>query len=83
MRRFRRPFKRRTAYPTNRDRSFWAKCALDSFAMLTNSTAELRAETREVLTDLLADLMHYCDAQQVDFASTLERARRHYVEESR
>ncbi len=83
MARFHRPLKSCTARPTNRDRSFWAKCALDSFAKLTNSTAELRAETREVLTDLLADLMHYCDARQVDFASALERARRHYVEESR
>ncbi len=44
--------------------------------------AELRAEPRTVLSDLLTDLMHYCEAHQLDFASALEGARRHYVEES-
>jgi hypothetical protein len=41
----------------------------------------------EVLSDLLADLMHYTDAihdpvdRGLDFDFELERARRHYVEE--
>ena len=35
-----------------------------------------------VLADLLADLMHNADTEGSDFEATLDRARRHYEDES-
>lgn len=35
------------------------------------------------ISDLLADLMHYCSQDAVDFGVCLERAREHYNDERR
>ncbi len=35
------------------------------------------------ISDLLADLMHYCSQDAVDFNTCLERAQGHYSEERR
>lgn len=33
------------------------------------------------VTDMLADAMHFCDAEGIDFAEALDRASGHYEEE--
>jgi hypothetical protein len=37
----------------------------------------------EAFTDLLADLMHWCDHKGIDFQDEYERANNHYVEETK
>ena len=76
-------------YPRNADRAQWAASAMTKFATVTGLREDLQADPETVLADLLADLMHWCDAQTadpyveeaVDFKSALARARGHYQEE--
>lgn len=66
----------------NDNRAAWAATALNAFADVTMmNTAGEDGET--ILGDLLADLMHWCDRNGVDFNDMLERARDHYEEETR
>jgi hypothetical protein len=83
MQRSGRRLDNRSVQPTNISRSSWAGRAIDSFARLTGMTADLRAEPEVVLSDLLADLMHWCDFQRIDFESALGRARGNHNKESR
>lgn len=69
--------------PRNSDRVVWGASALISFAQLLNTGADLATEPQIVLVDLLADLMHWCDVEEIDFEHVVERARCHYIEESR
>jgi hypothetical protein len=65
----------------NDDRAMWAQTALDAFAEVTNmDTAGEDAQT--ILTDLLADFMHWSDRNGVDFAEVLASAKAHYEEET-
>jgi hypothetical protein len=52
--------------PTNKDRAARAAQAIEQF-------------TDDRATDLLADLMHFCDANQLDFEEQLDVARRTYT----
>jgi hypothetical protein len=74
--------------PQNTDRAHWAAFALMRFAETTGLGEDLQSDPQTVVTDLLADLMHWCDAQRtsgldeaIDFESALRRARHHYREE--
>ena len=75
--------------PRNSDRSLWGALAVVSFAGATGQSEDVQTDPETVLGDLLADLMHWCDAQKsnrnlggsIDFVSALERARDHYSEE--
>jgi len=75
--------------PRNADRAEWAASAMSKFATLAGLDNDLHVDPETVLADLLADLMHWCDAQKanyhleeaVDFQSALGRAQRHYDEE--
>ena len=75
--------------PRNADRSLWGGFAVVSFASVTGLRGDIEVDPETVLTDLLADLMHWCDVQKasgcmpepIDFESALERARDHYGEE--
>jgi hypothetical protein len=60
----------------NDDRSSWAEAALQSFMDCTGSDQE------DALSDLLADLRHWCDRNNDDFDAALERARGHYEAET-
>jgi len=79
------------ANPRNADRALWGALAVVTFADITGQSQDAQADPDTVLGDLLADLMHWCDAQKttgglkeaIDFESTLERARNHYNEECR
>ena len=61
----------------NAHRALWAAAAL----------AELRRQTgadlEDAVSDLLADLMHWCDRFGQAFPEELRRARYHYAEETK
>lgn len=73
-------------HPRNADRAEWGAAALARFANLMGLDEDLLTDPETVLADLLADLMHWCDAERdnhhreetIDFRSALWRARRHY-----
>ena len=76
-------------YPTNVDRVGWASSVLATFAKSTGADNDLVADPETVLADLLADLMHWCDAQKStsrkdgpNFDVALARARAHYHAET-
>lgn len=60
----------------NDDRASWAGVALEAFMGQTGTDKE------DALSDLLCDLMHYCDRNAEGFEAALERARVHYDAET-
>ena len=60
----------------NDSRAAWAGQAIRQFAITTGTDEE------DALSDLLADLMHWCDRRQVPFDRELARARDHYEAET-
>ncbi len=60
----------------NDQRAYHANTALLQFQRLTG------ADTEDALSDLLADLLHWCDRNGQDFATELQRARTHYEVET-
>ncbi len=60
----------------NTDRASWAETALHEFQRVTGTDDE------DCLCDLLCDLMHWCDRNDVDFVAALTRARMHYEAET-
>jgi hypothetical protein len=60
----------------NNDRASWAGIAIKAFI------AETGTDEEDVLTDLLADLMHWADRNNYDMDAALERARGHYEAET-
>ena len=79
------------ADPNNADRVLWGSLAVASFASVTGLSEDVQTDPETVLGDLLAGLMHWCDAEKnsgsleesLDFESALERARNHYHEDVR
>lgn len=61
----------------NNQRAQWAEAVLIAFAVETGT------EREDALCDLLTDLRHWCDRNNTSFGSELERATRHYKEETR
>lgn len=60
----------------NYNRANWAQAALEAFQK------ETRTDAPDACSDLLADLMHFCDRYGLDFDSELARAKMHYEEET-
>jgi hypothetical protein len=58
--------------PTNLDRAEWAAAALRHFQCTTGTDYD------DALTDLLCDLHHFCDRENVSFQTALNTARKHY-----
>jgi hypothetical protein len=56
----------------NERRADWAGKALEGFRR------EPGTDLEDVLSDLLADLMHWCDRNNQAFETELRRARAHY-----
>ncbi len=89
IRRVNRRLHETDADPSNADRALWGTLAVVSFASVTGQSEDSQTDPETVLGDLLADLMHWCDAQKasgsleesLDFESALKRARNHYKEE--
>jgi hypothetical protein len=65
----------------NDERADWAGEALAAFARVTrmDSAGE---DAATILSDLLGDLLHWCDRHDLDFEEQLERARGHYAAET-
>jgi hypothetical protein len=63
------------ARPTSAERAAWADEALQAFIFRTGCDHE------DSLADLLADLMHWADDNELNFAEQLHRARYHYAVE--
>lgn len=60
----------------NDDRSMWAQAALQTFAVQTGS------DLGDCVSDLIADLAHFCDRHGLNLASEIKRAEFHYDEET-
>ena len=63
----------------NNDRAEWAQTGLDAFAVEIGGRGEPLAQN---MGDLLADLMHLCDREGIDFKDVLRVAETHYTEET-
>ena len=60
----------------NDKRAGWAGAALATFMKVTGTDEE------DAVSDLLADLIHWCDRNNYDFAAALDRGRGHYQAET-
>ncbi len=60
---------------TNKDRAERAAAALRHFQCTTGTDYD------DALADLRCDLHHWCDRENADFQSALDRARQHYAAE--
>ena len=60
----------------NENRATWAGSAIARFMLVTGTDQE------DALSDLLADLHHWADRNNYDFAAALDRARGHYSAET-
>lgn len=69
--------------PTNLSRAQLAKDALEAYRPETSFPPWTEDDFRDRLTDLLADLMHYANAHDLDFDECLDTARYHYEEEAK
>lgn len=66
--------------PTNEDRAGWAQVAVDAFAAETNMDAA-GEDMQTVMGDLLADLMHLCQQNDIDFERILATGKMHFEAE--
>jgi hypothetical protein len=77
------------ADPSAADWALWGALTAAYFASVTSRAEDMHTDPETVLSDLLADLMHWCDVRRtgpqlheaVVFNSALERARDYYNEE--
>lgn len=60
----------------NHNRARWAGVAVAAFQR------ETRTDDEDVLSDLIADLMHWADRRNYDFEAALLRGRYHYEAET-
>lgn len=63
---------------TNHERAKWAQKALDAFAEACRMVGE---DTEIVISDLLCDMMHLCNFEQINWNACIDRASGHYKEE--
>jgi hypothetical protein len=64
----------------NDDRASWARTALVAFGNTTGQNIEDEAEV--MLYDLIIDLAHWCDRNDVSLADQLDHAKRLYAAET-
>jgi hypothetical protein len=70
---------------SNDDRAAWAEAALISFGKRTRMVRENIGDDEEsflVVADLLADIAHWCDRNDVDLQAALQHATGHYQTET-
>lgn len=70
---------------TNEERASWADVALVAFSQRTGAVSDWMGTDKErslVVTDLLADLAHWCDRNNVDMQAAIQRATNHYQTET-
>ncbi|HEY4679036.1 MAG TPA: hypothetical protein VIJ01_17855 [Candidatus Angelobacter sp.] len=71
--------------PGNDDRALWAEAALLAFAQRTGLAKEIVGDKEDrffIISDLLADLAHWCDRHEVDLPAALVHAAQHYRAET-
>ena len=67
---------------TNEERVSDAHQTLSQFSTLVDGTsAEFQIDPESVLTDLLANLMHYCHEAGLEFSKSVRIASDHYTAE--
>ena len=70
---------------TNADRASWAEVALLAYGKRTGTVRETVGDYEDpflIVGDLLADLAHWCDRNNVDLQSAIRSATRHYQAET-
>lgn len=70
-----------TAPIANAQRAAWAETALLKYSIAKEGGEELYDIPESVLTDILADLMHYAARESIDFNRCLDQATGHYEAE--
>lgn len=65
----------------NDDRAEWAGAAVSTFEQQVYLVPNCEPK-QTILGDLLANLMHWCDRNGVDFNQALQVGREHYMEET-
>lgn len=60
----------------NERRGEWAGAALQEYQRQTG------ADIEDAVSDLMADLMHWCDQNNQEFDTELQRAHSHYTRET-
>jgi hypothetical protein len=67
---------------TNLQRAFWAETTLHDYSDNKSGPAyRLYDPPEDVLADLLCDLMHYAEIQEIDFPRCLATGAMHYEAE--
>jgi hypothetical protein len=70
---------------TNNQRASWAEAVILAFGQRTGSIANAIGDREEpflIVADLLADLAHWCDRNELDLQSAIQYASRHYHTET-
>jgi hypothetical protein len=70
---------------TNDERASWAKAALLDFAKRTGMARDTLGDSEDlflILADLLADLAHWSDRNNLNLQSAIQYATRHYRTET-
>lgn len=70
---------------TNAERALWAEAALMAFGRQTGAGSSSIGDDEEpflIVADLLADLAHWCDRNNVSLQSAIRYATRHYTTET-
>lgn len=70
---------------SNDDRALWAEVALLAFGQRTGLLMERIGDKEDaffIVSDLLADLAHWCDRHKVEMPSALLHAAQHYWSET-
>ena len=63
----------------NAERAEWALVAVEAFASETGLDTDEDADGLDTaIGDLLGDLMHLCDVEEIDFGRVLDTAQHHY-----
>jgi hypothetical protein len=65
----------------NDNRADWAGLAIHKFAQTTGMD-EANEDNDTILSDMLTDILHWCDRNKVDFDECLSVARSNYVDET-
>jgi hypothetical protein len=70
---------------TNAERAAWAEIGLCAFGKHTGTVGRKVGDDEDpflIIVDLLADLAHWCDRNNVDLQSAIRSATRHYLAET-
>jgi len=70
---------------TNDERASWAEVGLLAYGQRTGTVGEKVGDDEDpslIVTDLLADIAHWCDRNNVDLQSALESATKYYQTET-